>query len=90
MYCLDTNVLINSWHFWYSPRTHPTFWTGMESLAEAGRLGIPFQVYEELELQHDDLFEWCKDHKGVLVLSATDKSEEIFAELANEFPELIG
>ncbi len=90
MYCLDTNVLINSWHFWYAPATHPTFWTGLQTLAGEGRLGFPYQVYEELELQHDDLWEWCRDRRDQLMLPATEESEQIFAELAAEFPDLIG
>lgn len=63
MYYLDTNVLINCWHFWYAPSTHPTFWQGIVTLAENNRLGFPKQVYEELEYQRDELFEWCKQRR---------------------------
>lgn len=90
MYCLDTNVLINSWHFWYSPQTHPTFWTGLDALAQARQLGIPAQVYEELVQQHDELFEWCRDRKEGLVIPASEQTEHIFAELADSYPDLIG
>lgn len=90
MYCLDTNVFINSWHFWYSPQTHPTFWSGLDSLAQAQQLGIPSQVYEELAQQHDELFEWCRDRKEHLIISASDETERIFTELTGSYPDLIG
>lgn len=90
MYCLDTNVLINSWYFWYTPTSHPTFWKGIEELAKQNKLGFPHQVYEELSEQQDELFEWCKSRKEHLILEATDQSEEILVALINEFPDMVG
>lgn len=89
-YCLDTNTLIDAWYFWYAPDTHPTFWEGIEDLAERGRLMIPEQVLQELGESADDLYEWCRDRKDLLVHPATDETEAEFRRLVNAYPEMTG
>lgn len=89
-YCLDANSLIDAWHFWYAPDSHPTFWEGLEDLARRDRLMIPEQVLQELSEKTDDLYDWCKDRKDPLVYSATAETEEEYSRLANAYPELTG
>ena len=89
-YCLDTNTLIDAWHFWYAPDTHPTFWQGIEDLASHDRLMIPEQVLQELDERADNLYEWCKDRKDLLVHAATPATEKEYARLVNAYPELTG
>ncbi len=89
-YCIDTNVLINCWYFWYPPESHPTFWQGLEALARNNRLGFPEQVFEELELQNDDLYNWCKDREDIFLLESSDQLEETVANLINGYPEFSG
>lgn len=89
-YCIDTNVLINCWYFWYPPNSHPTFWIGLEKLAASGRLGFPQQVLDELEEQNDDLYNWCKARESTFVITSTNQSEQIVSELINTYPEFSG
>lgn len=89
-YCIDTNVLINCWYFWYPPDSHPTFWKGLEKLATEGRLGFPSQVLEELSVQDDDLYQWCKDREDLFTLNSSDEMESLVAELINKYPDFSG
>lgn len=89
-YCIDTGTLILSWHFWYSHETHPTFWLGLEDLARTGKLKIPEQVLDEISEKDDELSEWCKNRKDVLIYEATDETEERYRTLVNTYPHLAG
>lgn len=84
IYCVDTGALIDAWHFWYRPETHPTFWDGIADLAEREQLGFPEQVLHELAEQDDDLYEWCRNRKDMLCRTATDATEEYYAKLVND------
>lgn len=90
MYCIDTNVLINCWYFWYPPDSHPTFWTGLEKLAEEGRLGFPAQVLDELSLQNDSLYSWCNERRELFILESIEEVEIIVSDLINEYPDFSG
>lgn len=88
MYCLDTGVFIHSWHFWYAKKNYPTFWTGIEQLAEEKRLGIPPQVLEELGEEKDELYKWCKDREEILIWEPSEFTEAFYSEMVNSYPGL--
>lgn len=90
MYCIDTNALIHSWRFWYSPQTHPTLWDGLEELGRSGQLKMPEQVLDEPGEKQDAVYEWCKDREDALVLEASNETEQAFQELVNRYPEMAG
>lgn len=89
-YCIDTNALIHSWRFWYAHQTHPTLWAAIERLGESDRLKMPEQVLDELGEKEDALYEWCRDRRDGLVVSATDRTEEAYNALVNRYPEMSG
>lgn len=91
-YCLDTSALIDAWHFWYGPDTHPTLWEGIADLAERDRLMMPEQVLEELaeKGKGDPLYEWCRKREEHLVYASTDATEQEFGRLVNAYPEMTG
>ena len=89
-YCIDTNVLINCWYFWYPPESHPTFWTGLEQLGRDNRLGFPEQVLDELAEQNDDLYNWCRDRESLFLLESSNALEVVVADLINTYPDFSG
>ena len=89
-YCIDTNTLIHSWRFWYTRQTHPTLWEALADLGHSGTLKMPEQVFQELGEREDALYEWCKDHKDLLVYQATDETEDAYRTLVNEYPSMAG
>lgn len=59
-YCLDTNVLIQAWQKYYSPRFCPDYWDVLNELGRRGSIFIPQMVNEEIIRTDDDLTQWLK------------------------------
>jgi len=59
-YCLDANVLIQSWQKYYNPRLCPEYWDILSQLGEQGRVFMPEEVQKEILRTEDDLAEWLK------------------------------
>jgi len=62
-YCLDTNVLIQAWQKYYSPKICPDYWNLLDSLGTQGIVFIPEMVYDEIVRTDDDLSRWLKKSK---------------------------
>ena len=62
-YCLDTNVLIQAWQKYYSPKICPSYWDVLNSLGLENRIFIPKEVFEEIIRTEDELAEWLKGSK---------------------------
>ncbi len=60
-YCLDANVLIQSWQKYYSPRLCPDYWNILNDLGKQEIIFIPEVVYEEIIRTEDDLSKWLKN-----------------------------
>lgn len=63
LYCLDSNVLIQAWNFYYSPNLAPNYWDMLNNLGQRGIIFIPMVVYEEISKKDDGLFDWLKSSK---------------------------
>ncbi len=59
-YCLDTNVLIQAWQKYYSPKICPDYWDVLSDLGVQGRIFLPQAVFEEITGTDDDLTNWLK------------------------------
>ena len=63
IYCLDTNVLIESWQKYYSPKFCPDYWEILNELGAKEKIFIPEMVYEEITRTEDNLSQWLKASK---------------------------
>jgi len=59
-YCLDTNVLIQAWQKYYSPKYCPDYWDVLNELGIQEVIFISEVVFEEVSKTEDDLFKWLK------------------------------
>ena len=59
-YCLDSNVLIQAWQKYYSPKYCPSYWDVLNELGNENRIFIPSMVYDEMVKTDDELSEWLK------------------------------
>lgn len=66
-YSIDTSALVDWWVRYYPPENFPTLVQQIEGLIAKGELQASREVYEELQRQDDDLFQWAKDHPNLLV-----------------------
>lgn len=62
-YCLDSNVLIQAWQKYYSPKYCPSYWEVLNELGEEDIIFIPSMVYDEIVRTDDELSEWLKSSK---------------------------
>jgi len=75
-YCLDTNVLIQAWNWYYAPDICSSYWNCLESLIEKGDIFIPEEVFREIEKEDDQLLVWVKQHKEIFVHEINQDVEE--------------
>ncbi len=61
VYCIDTSSLINLKY--YRGDVFPTIWEKLESMIRNGELISPLEVYEEIKVGQDEIYEWCKNNK---------------------------
>src|SRR3989304_6382413 len=61
VYCIDTSSLINLKPF--RRDVFPTIWSKLESMIKNGELIAPMEVYGEIEIGKDKIYDWCKNNK---------------------------
>jgi hypothetical protein len=59
-FCLDSNVLIQAWQQYYTPKICPSYWEVMNRLGQADCIFIGQSVFDEIATTQDDLYEWLK------------------------------
>jgi hypothetical protein len=66
IYCIDANVLIQSWQKYYSPDLCPDYWNILNELGKQQLIFIPEEVKNEIvvadnpDKTEDDLSKWLK------------------------------
>jgi hypothetical protein len=61
VYCIDTSSLINLKPF--RRDVFPTIWSKLEIMIKNGELIAPLEVYGEIEIGKDKIYDWCKSNK---------------------------
>jgi len=87
-YCVDTSAWLDGWQRHYPPDVFPSLWAKLDSLIEQGEVISSEEVYVELERKSDDLHDWIKARKQMLV--PLDEAIQMrAAALLREFPRLV-
>jgi len=87
-YCVDTSGWLDGWQRQYPPDVFPTLWARIDALITAGEIISTEEVYFELERKSDDLHEWIKSRKQMLV--SLDEPIQVRASaLLAEYPRLV-
>ncbi len=74
-YCLDSNVLIQAWQKYYSPKYCPSYWEVLSELGNEERIFVPSMVFEEIVRTDDELSDWLKGSKIKSKPITTDVTE---------------
>ncbi|MDR3256748.1 MAG: DUF4411 family protein [Endomicrobium sp.] len=80
-YCLDSNFFIQAWQKYYSPEISTDFWDWLAKLARDKEIFIPEEVYEEIEVSKDKLYDWIKTIKDDIVLQMDEKTQTILIDI---------
>lgn len=76
LYCLDANVLIQAWRFYYSPDFCQDYWECLNILIAKKSIFITEEVFKEIQEKDDALLAWVKLNKDVFVRSINTTVEE--------------
>ena len=88
LYCVDTSGWLDGWQRHYPPDVFPTLWSKIDGLITTGEIISSEEVYIELERKGDDLHDWIKARKKMLV--PLDEDIQIRATtLLAEYPRLV-
>ena len=87
-YCVDTSGWLDGWQRHYPQDVFPTLWSKLDTLVAAGEIVSSEEVYLELQRKSDDLHDWIKLRKQMLV--PLDEGIQIrAATLLSEYPRLV-
>jgi predicted nucleic acid-binding protein len=87
-YCVDTSAWLDGWVRYYPPDVFPTLWGNLEAVVTAGDINCSEEVYVETSKKADELHEWIKDRKEMLV-PLTPEIQRIAADLLRRYPRLV-
>jgi hypothetical protein len=88
-YSLDTNVFIEGWLRRFPADVFPSVWSGMERLAEEGRLSVTEEVLVELERKEDDVYGWVKVREDLIVVPIDEEIQIAVANILAEHEMLV-
>ena len=87
-YCVDTSAWLDGWQRYYPRDVFPSLWTELEDRIADGDILASEEVYVEVERKADDLHDWMKARKEMLVPLSREVQERA-TELLSEFPRLV-
>jgi|SRR5687767_11210776 len=85
-YCVDTSGWLDGWQRNYPPDVFPTLWRRVEIVIESGDIFSSEEVYVELQKKDDEIHDWMKARKEMLV-PLTESIQTLASELLSEFPD---
>jgi len=87
-YCVDTSGWLDGWQRYYPRDVFPSLWDRIEGVINSGEIIVSDEVYRELERKSDDLHDWIKTRKQMLV--PLDEPIQLrAAQILAEFPRLV-
>lgn len=87
-YCVDTSGWLDGWQRNYPPDVFPTLWSRVDVAIEVGDIFSSEEVYIELQKKDDEIHDWMKARKEMLV-PLTESIQTIASDLLSEFPRLV-
>src|SRR5260370_23627385 len=87
-YCVDTSAWLDGWQRYYPQDVFPSLWAKLDTTIDAGEIISSEEVYVELERKADDLHEWFKRRKYLLV-SLDEAIQTRALTLLSEYPRLV-
>lgn len=73
VYCIDTSSLINLKP--YRSDVFPTIWNKLENMIRNGELISHLQVYKEIEVGRDEIYNWCKNKNNNKMFRDVDECQ---------------
>ena len=87
-YCIDTSGWLDGWERHYPPDVFPSLWIKLDELVDAREIISSEEVYVELQKKADELHDWVKDRKQMLI-PLTEEIQRRASSLLGEYPRLV-
>jgi hypothetical protein len=87
-FCVDTSGWLDGWRRYYPRDVFPSLWQNIEERVLAGEILASEEVYVELQKKDDDLRDWIKQRKSMLV-PANEAIQRRVAKLLVDYPRLV-
>ncbi len=79
---------MDGWIRYYPPDVFPTLWDNLDEFISAGEIVSSEEVYVETSKKADELHEWIKDRKHMLVPLSPD-IQRVATKLLSDYPRLV-
>ena len=79
---------MDGWVRYYPPDVFPTLWENLDQFIESGEIISTEEVYIETAKKADELHEWIKDRKHMLI-SLSPEIQRIATDLLTDYPGLV-
>jgi len=87
-FCVDTSAWLDGWNRDYPRDVFPTLWQNIEERVAANEIIASDEVYVELQKKDDDLHDWIKQRKSMLV-AANEAIQRRVAQILVSYPRLV-
>lgn len=87
-HCVDTSAWMDGWVRYYPPDVFPTLWDNLDGFVTAGEIISSEEVYVETSKKADELHEWIKNRKQMLV-PLTPDIQQVATDLLAQYPRLV-
>lgn len=78
VYCVDSSALIDINRIYPERNSFFTnIWKKLDDLIDDARIIAPLEVYEEIKVHEDEIFNWCKDRKKRIFFDVEDELEDM-------------
>jgi len=79
---------MDGWVRYYPPDVFPTLWHNLDGFITTGEIISSDEVYVETSKKADELHEWIKDRKQMLV-SLSPQIQQVATDLLRDYPRLV-
>lgn len=87
-YSFDANALIGPWRRTYPIDVFPPFWDHIDEMMQRGEITIVAEVFHELEMGGDDLYQWVSQ-RSIAVVEMDAPIQQSTRDILSKFPRLI-
>jgi hypothetical protein len=87
-FCVDTSGWLDGWRRYYPRDVFPSLWQNVEERVKKGDIISSEEVYVEVQKKDDDLHEWMKQRKSMLI-AANESIQRRVAEVLATYPRLV-
>lgn len=88
IYCVDTSGWLDGWVRDYPADVFPSLWERLAECVAEGTIKCSEEVYVELEKKDDEIHDWIKARKEVVV-PINEEIQRVVMELLQQHPRLV-